>query len=131
VRTALRTLRRHLAPGGRLAFETRNPAAREWEQWTPELTRARIGVAVVGDVDVHYAVGPVIALEDGALVTYETHFSFPDAEIVVASSRLRFMHQAALRARLNDAGFSEVHCYGDWDRSPVGAASPELIVVAC
>jgi SAM-dependent methyltransferase len=31
---ALDALRAGLRPGGRLAFETRNPAAREWAGWT-------------------------------------------------------------------------------------------------
>ncbi len=36
VRAALGALHRHLAPGGRLAFETRNPAVRDCDSWTPE-----------------------------------------------------------------------------------------------
>jgi len=44
VRAALRTLRHHLAPGGRLAFETRNPVIRDWDTWTPEQTRETINV---------------------------------------------------------------------------------------
>src|SRR5262249_8629929 len=35
VRQALTAFRRALNPGGRLAFETRNPAAQAWEGWTP------------------------------------------------------------------------------------------------
>jgi SAM-dependent methyltransferase len=35
---ALRNLHRALVPGGMLAFESRNPAARTWEAWTHELT---------------------------------------------------------------------------------------------
>ena len=38
--------RRHLAPGGRIAFETRNPAVREWDSWTPALTREQIGLLI-------------------------------------------------------------------------------------
>lgn len=38
-RAALANFHRHLVPGGLLAFETRNPAAREWEGWTFERTR--------------------------------------------------------------------------------------------
>lgn len=33
---ALAMLRRTLVPGGRFAFETRNPAARAWQRWCPE-----------------------------------------------------------------------------------------------
>jgi 2-polyprenyl-3-methyl-5-hydroxy-6-metoxy-1,4-benzoquinol methylase len=32
---ALKHLRKHLSADGRVAFETRNQAVREWEEWTP------------------------------------------------------------------------------------------------
>ena len=35
IRSALAAVRGALRPGGRFAFETRNPAARAWERWTP------------------------------------------------------------------------------------------------
>ena len=52
VRAALDTLGRHLAPGGRIAFETRNPEVREWQYWTPRETRQRIETTA-GPADVH------------------------------------------------------------------------------
>jgi hypothetical protein len=33
---SLRAIRRSLANGGNFTFETRNPATRIWERWTPE-----------------------------------------------------------------------------------------------
>ncbi|GAA3462274.1 SAM-dependent methyltransferase [Saccharothrix longispora] len=36
VRAQFTAVRRALRPGGRYAFETRNPGARAWERWTPE-----------------------------------------------------------------------------------------------
>lgn len=36
LRSALAAIRAALTPGGRFAFETRNPAARAWERWVPE-----------------------------------------------------------------------------------------------
>ena len=41
----LRVTRQALRPGGHLVFETRDPARRAWEQWTPELTRTVVGRA--------------------------------------------------------------------------------------
>ena len=35
---------RALRPGGMLVFETRDPARRAWEQWTPELTRTVVDI---------------------------------------------------------------------------------------
>ena len=36
LQVALAAIRAALTPGGRLAFETRNPLVRGWETWTPE-----------------------------------------------------------------------------------------------
>jgi len=122
----LANFRRHLAAGGRLAFETRNPAVREWDTWIPEETREQVEVPGLGRVEVHYD----IASEEGQLVTFETHFRFAADDIVVAPHTLRFMGQAELAAFLAEAGFTDVAWYGDWDRSAIGPKSPEIIAVA-
>jgi hypothetical protein len=49
---------------------------------------------------------------------------------VVVPDTLRFMHQAQVAAFLAEAGLTRVTWYGDWDRSPYGAASPEIIAIA-
>jgi SAM-dependent methyltransferase len=126
VRASLRTLRGHLAPGGRLAFETRNPLVEEWRSWRPHLTRETIDVPGVGAVEVHYD----IAEADGAFVTYETHYRFGPDDVSVGRDTLRFMTQEELAAFLAEAGFTEIAWYGDWDRSPLTANSPEFVVVA-
>ncbi len=38
IRLLLANVARHLQPGGRFAFETRNPAARAWEGWREDYT---------------------------------------------------------------------------------------------
>jgi len=133
VRAALRVLARHLAPGGRIAFETRNPAAVEWQYWNPRETRQRVEAA--GQVaDVHYEISAVT----GELVTYETWFRFASADAgadggsgdVVVPDTLRFMDQGQVAAFLAEAGLTRVTWYGDWDGSPCGPASPEIIAVA-
>ena len=126
IRAALGNLRRHLAPGGRLAFETRNPAVQDWETWLPEATRETVEVPGVGEVEVHYD----IAAAEGALVTYETHFRFAADDVRVASDTLRFMYQDTLAGFLAEAGFAEVSWYGDFDRSSPSPNSPEIIAVA-
>ena len=42
-RETLAATYRALRPGGRVAFESRNPSAREWTTWTPEASRAVSG----------------------------------------------------------------------------------------
>ncbi len=125
VRAALGTLGRQLAPGGRLAFETRNPAVREWQYWSLAETRERVDTAT-GAADVHYDIRSVT----GPLVTYETCIQFPTGEQVTVPDTLRFMDQAELAGFLTEAGLTDVTWYGDWDRSPVSPASPEIIAVA-
>jgi ubiquinone/menaquinone biosynthesis C-methylase UbiE len=125
VRAALRGAGRHLAPGGRVAFETRNPAVREWAEWNPRDTHRRITVGGLA-ADVHYGIRSVA----GELVTYETCFRFAGEDPLVVPDTIRFMDQAQVAAFLADAGLTQVTWYGDWDRSPVSAASPEIIAVA-
>jgi ubiquinone/menaquinone biosynthesis C-methylase UbiE len=126
VSAALRALRRHLAPGGRLAFETRNPLARKWEQWTPADTLRSVDVPGIGAVEVHHTTRSV----EGPLVTYDTHFRLPDGNLVIVSDTLRFEEQSEIARYLTDAGLAEITWYGDWDHSPFVPSSPEIIAVA-
>jgi SAM-dependent methyltransferase len=126
VSAALEVLAGHLAPGGRIAFETRNPAVREWQEWNPRDTRQRVEAAGLV-ADVHYDISAVA----GELVTYETWFRFAGArDAVVVPDTLRFMDQAQVAAFLRAAGLTRVSWYGDWDGSPYGPASHEIIAIA-
>jgi len=126
VHAVLASLHTHLAPGGRLAFETRNPAARAWQTWTPAETHSVADVPGIGTVEVHHDVREAAS----HLVTFDTHFRFPDGDAVAEPSTLRFMTQDELAAFLAAAGFADVAWYGDWDSSPIGPTSPEIIAVA-
>jgi SAM-dependent methyltransferase len=125
VRAALAAVGRHLAPGGRLAFETRNPLVREWQYWSPRETRQHVEAAGLA-ADVHYDIRSV----HGELVSYETCFAFAGGERLVAADTLRFMDAGQLAGFLAGAGRTPVAWYGDWDRSPATPASPEIIVIA-
>jgi len=126
IQTALTTLRRHLAPGGTLAFETRNPLVEEWRKWIPSLTRETVQVPGIGAVEIHND----IAAANGNFVTYETHFRFAPDDIVVAPDTLRFMSQRDLAAFLAEASITALAWYGNWDRSPLSDDGPEFIVIA-
>ena len=43
---------------------------------------------------------------------------------------LRFMDRGQVAAFLAEAGLTQVTWYGDWDGSPCGPASPEIIAIA-
>jgi hypothetical protein len=124
VRATLRALRAHIAPGGTLAFETRNPLVEEWRDWSPG--RETLQVPGIGAVAMHYNVTST----DPTFVTFETHFRFSGDDIAIATTTLRFMSRDQLAAFLSEAGFTDMAWSGDWNGSPISAASPEIIVVA-
>ncbi|NJS40127.1 MAG: class I SAM-dependent methyltransferase [Rhodobacteraceae bacterium] len=102
----LATIARHLAPGGRFLFDSRNPGAREWETWTPEATR---------EVQVHPAFGPVERWNDATwdadagIVTYETHYRLGDGQHFQASSQIAFPGFAVLTEEIAAAGLVVDH----------------------
>ena len=61
----------------------------------------------------------------------ELHYRFADSgDEVISGNVLRFRTESELARDLVDAGFCVEHVFGDWDRSPVGEGTPELIFVA-
>jgi SAM-dependent methyltransferase len=116
-----------LSPGGRVAFESRNPLAREWTARTPQASRRRVEDALVGPVEVWFQDPEV----DDDLVRYEIHYLFGrSGEELVAHAELRFRTREGLSRSLSDAGFAMEYVFGDWDGRPADAASRELIFVA-
>lgn len=127
-RAALRCLAGHLASGGRLAFETRNPAVAEWRTWTRETSLEHLHDPRLGSVDVHWQARQAAEPE---IIDLETHYHFKTSGARrVSHSRLRFATQATVARHLEDAGLAVEAWYGDWDRSPVQPGSPELIAIA-
>lgn len=128
LRASLDAIHSALRPGGVFAFETRHPRARAWESWTPdhastvEYPSGR-GLRVWHEVE--SAEGGVVAF------TSTTASAGPDATVLHTDrSRLRFLDEAALDGLLARAGFLIEGRYGDWDRTPVTAASREIITLA-
>ena len=126
----LRDIHRALVPGGRLAFDTRDPRARGWEAWTPEQSRLELhlphGESVVTWVDVTSVDGPV----DRPLVSFEHRYEFGDGQRLAATATMVFRSEQDVRASLAQAGFTVEAIYGGWQRQPVGAADGELLVLA-
>ena len=127
IRASLAAIHASLAHGGVFAFETRNPLAREWERWTPERRFefvAADGAAASFHAEVETpAAGDVVRFT----VTYASaRWDRPES----SRSTLRFLGRDALSAFLTDAGFVIEEQYGDWDRSPLAAGSPEIITIA-
>lgn len=122
---------RALRPGGRIAFESRNPGHRAWERWTPEHTTRSFPHPDGGEyttwkelvqVDEHASEGVV-----------ETHRSATEYGGEIRRSlgeTLIFRPLNRLRSSLEAAGFTVENVYGDWDRSAVTEDGVEFIVIA-
>ncbi|MEU5691749.1 class I SAM-dependent methyltransferase [Actinosynnema sp. NPDC020468] len=113
-----------LAPGGVLAFDTRDPAARRWERWNPEDSRR--AVVVGGEVVVVWL--EVVDLSWPS-ITFTQHYEFP-GEKLASTSTLWFRDQDEVRDSLVERGFTVEQVYGGWSREPVGHGAGELIVIA-
>lgn len=124
----LAAIRRALRPGGHLAFESRNPEARQWAtSWTKQTTLRYIDGASYGRIAVWYEVSGAW----DTLVRFEVHYHFlSDDKELVSENELRFRDSNDLIQSLAAAEFSVERIYGDWDRRPSSKQSPELIFVA-
>jgi len=122
VAAALETVRRHLGPGGRFVFETRNPGI-DWRPlWDHDTARAVDGRTV-------REVTRLIGI-DGDRLRFELHFAFAGKSVVVPSE-LRFLSRAGIEGRLASAGLAVERLTGDWQGgSFVEDASREIIVEA-
>lgn len=120
---SLRAIRTALRDGGRFAFETRHPQAREWEAWDSYDVEDAPG----RKLRVSYEVEDV----SGDVVTFTESTSEPDGTVLrVDRASLRFLDVPTLNAALENAGFTIEAQYGDWQRNPIGESSTEIITLA-
>lgn len=125
-RRVLADLKGALRPGGRLTFDSRDPAARKWEDWNPVDSRRTITLPDGGQVG---AWTEVISAT-GGVVDYAIHYLMPDGDELLAEGTLRFRTEPELRTSLRDAGFAVEQIYGGWNREPIGAPDGEFLVIA-
>jgi SAM-dependent methyltransferase len=128
--------RRHLAPDGLFAFETRFPkpsallsadtppgewsAETPWRQFTDEQGRA----VTVSTAQRHDLLSQTV---DYAI---RRRWREGDEERVATErTTLRFVYPREMEALLRYNGFAIRDAYGDWDRSPLTNASPRMIYV--
>lgn len=122
----LADLRAALTPVGTLAFETRNPGRRLWEEWTRAQTLRTVATPD-GEVELWHETVTV----DLPLVTYDTFtLNRRTGERSATRDVLAFREEPMLRTSLEQAGFVVDDVFGSWDRRPVSDDGAELIVVA-
>jgi SAM-dependent methyltransferase len=102
-----------LRPGGRLVFETRDPARRAWEEWDRAHTCQREDVPGAGTVTTWTEVTEV----RGDLVSFRSVCQFAvDGAELVSDSTLRFRSRAEVAGSLGAAGFAVDEVRGAPDR---------------
>jgi len=122
----LHHIRDVLRPGGTLAFESRNPDNRAWEDWTAERTRASRDTPA-GQLTEWLELISVTPRE----VTFAAHNVFTDTgEDAVYRSTLAFRTAEELRADLDAAGLAVCSVAGGWSQEPVTPASRILVITA-
>jgi len=97
-----RTFRRSLRPGGRLVFETRDPARRAWEEWNRETSYTVTDVPGTGAVESWVELLDV----DGPLVTFRWTYVFAaDGQVLTSDSTLRFREREEVESDVCAEGF--------------------------
>ena len=91
-----------LHAGGRLVFETRDPARRAWERWTRDETYRELDIPGVG----HVATWIDLTGIDAPHVSFRHTFRFgADGAELTSDSTLRFRERDEITRDLGAAGF--------------------------
>ena len=122
----LKCLAGALRAGGIFSFESRNPAAREWEQWTPQATagerQTRFG---------HLREWlEVTEVDEGRKVVFDAHNVVDGGQDRVYTTVLHFRTADEFAGELTSAGFTDIEIVGDWSGGPVTDDSRLLMVRA-
>ncbi|MEV8133491.1 class I SAM-dependent methyltransferase [Pseudarthrobacter oxydans] len=118
-------LRQALKQGGTLAFESRNPATREWENWASDGRSTR-----------ETSHGPLTEWQEVSeiepnVVELKAHNLFADTQDIVTETLvLTFRSRRLLEEQLHAAGFDVEAINGTWNRTPFTEDSPLIIVIA-
>jgi len=118
----LTSLAAALRSGATLSFESRNPACRAWQRWTPEATYSE-RVIPAGLLREWLDVTDV---SDGRVV-FDAHNLFPDGTDRVYASTLFFRGAEEFQRELGLAGFRDIAWTGGWHGTPVEDSSPSFV----
>lgn len=121
----LRDLRDRMSLGGTLAFESRNPAARAWEDWASDerSSRQTRHGELVEWMDV--------ACTNDRTVQLSAHNLFTrTGEEVTSSQTLIFRSRAEIEDDLLKAGFDTEAVYRDWKLTPFDVSAKIMVFVA-
>lgn len=117
---ALKVMRDHLAPGGTIAFETRNPNI-DWADRWHDVTRNHLM-----DGQIIQQSFNVISTTTGR-IAFKTNYIFPDAQLTSTSS-LRFLPSKTLTEMITANSLQVTAQFGDWNSNPFDANSSEEMI---
>ena len=117
---ALETMRFHLKPGGRTAFETRNPCMDWVGEW-----RAKSRMLSGGEIAETLNITSV----EGEFISFQTSYRLSGG-IVTTNSTLRFPSCEHLKALISRSGLLVRDVFGDWNGAPFeDTRSREMIFI--
>jgi SAM-dependent methyltransferase len=132
----LGSARRHLAPDGLFAFETRFPrpsdlltAAAIDGAWSEETEWRRYENAAGQTVVITTAQRHDALRQTVEYVIYERWDEGGHPEVRTERTTLRFVYPQEMEALLHYNGLAIRDAYGDWDRRPLANDSPRMIYV--
>ncbi|HEY7812758.1 MAG TPA: class I SAM-dependent methyltransferase [Nakamurella sp.] len=109
----LLAVRQALRPGGRLVFESRDPARKAWLAWNQDQTYRRVVIPDVGPIQTWTD----LTAAGGGLVSFRSTVVFAsDGAVLTSDSTLRFRGRAKLTASLAAAGLVVDEVRGAPDR---------------
>ena len=124
----LQTVRAHLAPGGRFAFDLYTPNFSELGVLRLEPEWAHVGEGN-GELFLLQTHDP-----DAQLLTTQYFLDRTDADGLLRRQRStltqRYFHRFELERALSQNGFTRMHFYGDFSRGRFHARAPHLVCVA-
>ena len=97
----LLAVRGALRPGGRLAFETRNPGAQAWLEWNREHTYQRLDIPGCGVVE---GWADLTSVQNSYVSFRYTYVFASDGAVITSDSTLRFRSREEITSSLRDAG---------------------------
>ena len=123
----LQTIAAHLAPRGCFIFDSRTPAAREWEEWTPDASRRTLVDPHLGQIG---AWNGVSFDEATGIASYDTIYRQPSSgNTWQAQAHIRFSSKSHIAMLIGEAGLKADQWLGDWSGAAWTPDSAEIIPV--
>jgi len=97
----LRGIGAALRPGGHLAFETRRPEYRAWQEWTADTAPVTLDVPGTGMVEQRREVTQVSL----PFVSFRNTYRFDDGAVITSDSTLRFRSREEVESSLAAHGY--------------------------